>query len=47
MIVDRYTPDPSFDAWCARLGTALTPELAELDTLLDDAELFDLFKQVY
>lgn len=45
MIIDRYAPDPSFDKWCGRLGTALTPELEELDKLLDDEKLFDLFKQ--
>ena len=45
MIVDRYVPDPSFDEGCSRLGTALTPELEELNKLLDDVELFKLFKQ--
>lgn len=45
MIVDRYEPDPSFEEWCSRLGTGLTPELRELDKLLDDQQLFELFKQ--
>ena len=45
MIIDRYDPDPSFDKWRRRLGTALNPELEELDKLLDDEKLFELFKQ--
>lgn len=45
MIIDCYDPDPSFDEWCGRLGTVLTPELEALDKLLDDQKLFELFKQ--
>ncbi|MBM3301497.1 MAG: ISNCY family transposase, partial [Deltaproteobacteria bacterium] len=45
MVVDRYAVDPSFAEWSRRLGIVLTPELEELDKLLDDVELFDLFKR--
>ena len=45
MIIDRYAADPSFAEWSRRLDIALTPELEELDKLLDDVELFNLFKR--
>lgn len=44
MIVDRYAPDPSFEEICRSLDIVLSPEFEELDKLLDDEELFDLFK---
>lgn len=44
MIIDRYDPDPHFEEICHGLGIQLTPEFEELDKLLDDEELFKLFK---
>ena len=44
MIVDRYDSDPSFEEICQSLHIELSPEFEELDKLLDDEELFDLFK---
>lgn len=44
MIIERYEPDSSFEEVCFRLHICLTPEFEELDKLLDDKELFDLFK---
>jgi len=44
MIIDRYEPDPLFEEICGRLAIRLSPEFEELDKLLDDQALFDLFK---
>ena len=44
MIIARNDPDPHFEEICRSLHIQLTPEFEELDKLLDDGELFDLFK---
>ena len=44
MIVDRYDPINLFEELVPKLKLEFEPELAQLDELLDDDELFKLVK---
>jgi len=44
MLRDRYEPDPFFWAITKQLAVEMEPELAQIDKILDDDELFQLIK---
>lgn len=44
MLLDRYEPDPKFWAIIELLAIQMEPELAQIDKILDDDELFQLIK---
>jgi IS5 family transposase len=44
MLLDRYEPDPKFWAIIKLLAIQMEPELAQIDKILDDDELFQLIK---
>jgi len=44
MIVDRYDPINLFEELVPKLTLEMEPELAQLDVLLDDDELFSVVK---
>lgn len=44
MLCDRYEPDPFFWAIIEKLAIEMEPELAQIDTILGDDELFQLIK---
>jgi len=44
MLCDRYEPDPFFWAIIEQLAVEMEPELAQIDQILDDDELYQLIK---
>jgi IS5 family transposase len=44
MLRDRYEPDPGFWAIIEQLAIEMEPELAQIDKILEDDELFQLIK---
>jgi len=44
MLLDRYEPDPRFWAIIEQLAIEMEPELAQIDKILEDDELFQLIK---
>ena len=44
MLLDRYEPDPAFWAIVTGLAVVMDPELAQLDKILEDDEVFQLIK---
>jgi hypothetical protein len=44
MLRDRYEPDPRFWAIIEYLAIDMEPELAQIDKVLEDDELFQLIK---
>jgi IS5 family transposase len=44
MLQDRYEPDPKFWAISEQLAIQMEPELAQIDKILDDDELFQLIR---
>ena len=44
MLRDRYEPDPRFWAIVEQLAIEMEPELAQIDKILEDDELFELIK---
>ena len=44
MLRDRYENDPSFWAIIEQLAVEMEPELAQIDQILDDDELYQLIK---
>ena len=45
MLRDRYEPDPHFWAIIEQLAIEMEPELAQIDKILADEELFQLIKK--
>ena len=45
MLLDRYEPDPRFWAIIEQLALEMEPELAQIDKILEDDELFQLIKK--
>jgi hypothetical protein len=44
MLLDRYETDPRFWAIIEQLAIEMEPELAQIDKILEDDELFQLIK---